>query len=196
MHKILIVLIFSCLAYAVQAQEITLQEEERDTTTIAENTFLELFKGKPGRAAFYGLIIPGGGQIYNRDWWKLPIAYGIEGFLVYRIINTTSNYNAYQDAYLEMLKGERTEFNGFTSVDAVKRVRDGYRKEKEFSYIYFLGGRLLVLFEAFIDRHLSEFDVSDDLSINIVPSPIGTFNAITYTYDISPSKDIVFKKFF
>ena len=80
--------------------------QDRDSTTIVENTFFDIFTGNPGRAAFYGLIIPGGGQIYNKRWLKLPFVYGLEGYLIYSIIDNSSSYNTYQDAYLLNLNGD------------------------------------------------------------------------------------------
>ena len=39
----------------------------------------QAFRPDPIRSMWLGLVFPGGGQIYNRKYWKLPIFYG--GFL-------------------------------------------------------------------------------------------------------------------
>ena len=37
----------------------------------------------PHRATIMARVLPGSGQIYNRQWWKLPILYGGIGATVY-----------------------------------------------------------------------------------------------------------------
>jgi len=164
-----------------------------DSTTIVENTFFDIFTGNPGKAAFYGLIIPGGGQIYNKKWLKLPIVYALEGYLIRSIITNTQSYNGYQDAYLANLNGEGYEYKGTSDVKILRGKRDEFRKSREYAWVFFIGGHLITIFEAFIDRHLMEFDVSDDLTFTPIMTDIGVFNGFTYTIPLNKKKTYTFK---
>jgi hypothetical protein len=130
-------------------------------TIIQRNSFLTLFEGKPGKAALYGLLIPGGGQIYNRKWWKVPLALGIDGGLTYVLIYNTTNYQSAQKEYVLALTNP-----GTGDVPRLKAKRDFYRKWREYSWVWLLAGHLLTVADAYVDRHLLGFDVSPDLSIN------------------------------
>ena len=140
-----IFLIASCVVYS---QDIPVIPENRnaneepnlstsDSTTIVDNTFFDIFTGNPGKAAFYGLIIPGGGQIYNKKWWKLPLVYGLEGYLVYSIVSNTNSYNRYQNAYILNLKSEPYEIDGTTDIGIIKSRRDSFRKAREYAWVFF-----------------------------------------------------------
>lgn len=200
-HLILIfILAFSC---PILAQDIPPIPDDNnrvqgnsnqiDSTTIVDNTFFDIFTGNPGKAAFYGLIIPGGGQIYNKKWWKLPLVYGLEGYLVYSIVTNTQSYNGYQSAYLDNLGGNVRVYLGTSDVSILKSKRDGFRKAREYSWVFFIGGHLITIFEAFIDRHLMEFDVSDDLTFAPIITDIGIFNGLTYTIPLNKKETYTFK---
>ena len=141
-------------------QAIILQDTSSNPndSIINKNGFFSLFKGKPGRAAFYSLIIPGGGQAYNRKYWKIPIAVGIDVSLTYVLIFNTNQYNKTQELYLNAIKDKDP------LVSRYKLQRDGARKAREYSYIYLIIGHLSTVIDAFVDQHLMDFDVSDDLT--------------------------------
>ncbi len=129
-------------------------------TIIQKNGFLTLFEGKPGRAALYGLLIPSGGQLYNRKWWKVPLALAIDGGLAYFLVSNTSNYRSAQSEYELILAGTITG-----DANRTKARRDFYRKWREYSWVYLIAGHLLTVADAYVDRHLMHFDVSPDLSL-------------------------------
>ena len=85
------------------------------------------------------------------------------------------------------------DVEGVTDVNILLSNRNKWRKQKEYSWIFFLGGHLITIFEAFIDRHLMEFDVSDDLTFEPVQSVIGAYPAFTYTIGLNKKKDVVYK---
>ena len=136
-------------------------------SVIVKNAFFKLFKGKPGRAALYSLVIPGGGQLYNKKYWKFPIAVAVDGGLGYNLWYQNKQYNTYQNLYTSAL------LTGSSRVSEYRENRNKFRKAKEFALLYLVLGHVLTTIDAYVDRHLMEFDISTDLTY-IVPgnSPV------------------------
>lgn len=174
--RILFTLLFSMVFLGASAQfssdefntSLPPQDSLNDGTDTldASNSIFDIFTGKPGKAAFYSLLIPGGGQYYNQRYWKIPLVLAAEGGAIYWLVFNSQKLNTWQDGYLAMRNGEVTEFMGSSNVTAIKGVRDGYRKNKEYAYIVVIIAHLVNVFDAFIDRHLIDFDIDDDLSYN------------------------------
>ena len=127
---------------------------------------LKAFSGNPGKAALYSAIIPSAGQIYNKNYWKVPIVLAAEGTAIFLIIDNGKNFREWRQAHIEFAAGERTEFRGATTTSQARRVRDQFEQFRDFSIIGTAAIHLIQIADAFIHRHLIEFDVSDDLSIN------------------------------
>lgn len=130
----------------------------------------KVFTPSPQRAALYGLI-PGGGQVYNRRYWKLPIVYGAMGGLFYLSQFNQKEYKRFKTAYQKELLGEVHEFSGLNLPATVLRnQRDYYRKSMEEYYIFMSLTYLLSIAEAYVDAHLRNFDINEDLSGQIHPT--------------------------
>jgi hypothetical protein len=160
-----------CLKIEISSTQINRQypnigdDIEADTidnesdTIVKKAGFLSLFKGEPGKAALYSLLIPAGGQIYNKKWWKVPLALGVDGGLTYVLIANRKSYKDAQAQYQKALSDPKS-----ANVSILKQQRDYYRKWSEYAWVWLIGGHILTVADAFVDRHLMNFDISDDLT--------------------------------
>ncbi len=127
----------------------------------------------PQKAALYSAILPGAGQIYNRKYWKAPIAWGGLGACVYFIHRNNAEFQRYKTAYLAQVDGDPAtvdEFNGRFSPETVRSVADQYQRWRDLSYIFLAGVYLLNVVDATVDGYFVHFDVGDDLSMDLGPS--------------------------
>ena len=131
------------------------------------------------RAIWMALVIPGGGQIYNRKYWKLPIIYG--GFLgcAYALTWNNRMYKDYSQAYLDIMDDDPNtkSYENFLphgvsaegKEDLFKKRKDFYRRYRDLSIFCFIGVYILSVIDAYVDAELSDFDISKDLGLKIEP---------------------------
>lgn len=155
--------------------QIEPQESNTVTDTIVDNelsSFKRMFSGKPGKAALYSLMVPGWGQVYNGKAWKVPLVYALEGAAVYFLINNVKKYNQYNNCYRTLVSEDILieDCGRVMNVSDAFLIRQNFRKQRELSYIYVVVAHLFQSIEAFIDRHLVDFDIDEDLSFQpIIP---------------------------
>jgi len=142
----------------------------------------------PKRALWLALVIPGGGQIYNRKYWKLPIVYG--GFIgcIYAMSWNSMMYRDYQQAYLDIMDDDpnTASYNKFlhlgrkidkTNEERYKSLfksrKDKYRRWRDLSFFVMIGIYAVSVIDAYVDAELSEFDISKDLTLKVRPAVIG-----------------------
>ena len=140
----------------------------------------------PSKATWSALVFPGGGQIYNHKYWKLPIVYG--GFLgcAYALNWNNQMYSDYSQAYLDIMDDDpnTASYEEFlpprydieANKDYLKRVfknrKDNYRRQRDLSIFCFIGVYLISVIDAYVDAELSNFDITDDLSVQVRPTTI------------------------
>lgn len=120
------------------------------------------------RSALYSALLPGAGQVYNRQSWKLGLVWGGIGITLYNLDNNISQYRRFRDAYELSVMGVEHELS-FLSENALKSYRDQFRSNLELNYIALGAIYVFNILEAFISGHLAGFDVSDDLSLRFPP---------------------------
>ncbi|MGB3617399.1 MAG: DUF5683 domain-containing protein, partial [Catalinimonas sp.] len=120
----------------------------------------------PRRAALLSTAFPGGGQIYNRQYWKLPIVWGGFAGAGYAIFFNTQQYNRYLDAYRLRTDGNPNtidEFDGTANPDVVRgftveqleRIQDVFRRNRDLSIILTTLGYVLQIADAYAIAHLA-----------------------------------------
>ena len=124
----------------------------------------------PHKAAIYSALIPGLGQVYNKKYWKLPIIYGATGILIYAFDFHNDQYNKYKTAYARMDAGEITEFEGIKDKSILLRAKDGYQRDRDLNVISLAALYLLNVVDATVDAHLFDYEITDDLSLNVQPT--------------------------
>lgn len=131
------------------------------------------------KATTLSTICPGAGQIYNRSYWKVPFVVGGFASLIYCVDWNNRGYQRFQKAYRLLADydanpdkypdGPTDEFRGRYSTSFIKNLKDSYRRNRDLCIIITAGIYILQIIDAHVDAHLRDYDISDDLSMNIEP---------------------------
>jgi len=115
----------------------------------------------PWLAVGMSAILPGSGQIYNADYWKAPVIWGLAGYWIYE---WTKLNNLYQDR--RILYEESVAASPPNGNPTYQDHRDFYRNERD-KFAWFMGALYMVnLVDAYVGAHLYDFDVSGDLGLD------------------------------
>lgn len=169
----------------------------------------------PRGAAWRAAALPGWGQVYNRQYYKLPFVYGGFAGIGYAAWSTHQDYVSYREAYWyaeprlwtdgepeypEFADAYRTFLERqdlppdaeLTELEAAQRrqrlaptlrqVRDNLRRNRDLLYIgvgLFYG---VTIIDAYVSAHLLDFDVGEDLSMGISPSPVGVHARVVLSF--------------
>lgn len=131
------------------------------------------------KATTLACICPGAGQIYNKSYWKVPFVVGGFASMIYCIDWNNRGYQRFKKAYsLRMAyesdptaypDGSPDEFKGRVASSTLKSYKDSYRRNRDLCIIITAGIYVLQIIDAHVDAHLKDYDISDDLSMNLEP---------------------------
>lgn len=177
------ILLDDTLAAITDSASVLIKKEHKRREKRDWNTW----RPDPKRALWLALVIPGGGQIYNRKFWKLPIIYG--GFMgcIYALTWNNMMYKDYSQAYLDIMDDDpgTASYNKFLHLGRqitpeneeqyqkiFKSRKDKYRRWRDLSFFVLLGVYAISVIDAYVDAELSVFDISKDLSLRVEPTVI------------------------
>lgn len=131
------------------------------------------------KATTLSTICPGAGQIYNKSYWRVPIVIGGLASTIYTVDWNNRGYKRFKTAYALRVdydknpdkypNGAADEFRGQYSATFLKNLKDSYRRNRDLCIILTAGIYLLQIMDAHVDAHLQDYDISDDLSMNMEP---------------------------
>ncbi len=138
-------------------QKVSIDSSGQAASQVAD-TLADNPRQKSALLAVLFSVIPGGGQVYNGSYWKVPIIWGVQAFFVSQWIANNKEYRSYQSQFSKSIttanpSGDPTLLDNRTT----------YLDQRD-SYAWYIAGTyLLSMLDAYVDAELSGFDVSPKL---------------------------------
>ncbi len=135
----------------------------------------------PRKATRRSALVPGWGQAYNKEYWKIPIVYGIIAIPVGMYIYNNDYYKKTKFGYEAKFKASQGDSSDLAAIDpeiknlsltSLQSYRNSFRRDRDYAILWFLLAWGLQVADATVFAHLKQFDVSNDLSMELNP----TFN--------------------
>ena len=132
----------------------------------------------PKRATRRSAIIPGWGQIYNKQYWKVPLVYGVLAIPASTYVYNNDLYLKTKFAYEAKFKAEKGDKSDLSKIDSklqnlsigsLQSYRNIFRRDRDYSIMWFILAWGVNVVDATVSGQLKEFDVSDNLSFRMVP---------------------------
>jgi hypothetical protein len=183
------VAVSNVLAATVQNDSIYLVSAS-DTVKVVETeeyVSKSTFQPDAQKSVWLAAVVPGLGQIYNRQYWKVPIIYGGALGLAYGITWNDRMYVDYRKGYVDLMdKDPNTNYFEYLLPEGVtlnnsnkdyytrviKTKLDNYRRNRDLCIIASAVFYLLTIIDAYVDAQMFDYDISSDLSLEVVPTVI------------------------
>lgn len=133
----------------------------------------------PKSVLYKSLIIPGWGQVVNKQIWKVPIIYGMFAGIGVYTSYVNVQYKDYRAAYYNSTQGEDNDFKFGPTPDRLEEInasqlqsnRNNLRNRRDLMFVIMGLAYGLNAIDAYIFAHMRSFDVSDDLSARTTVQP-------------------------
>jgi len=131
----------------------------------------------PSKVLYQSLMVPGWGQVTNRQIWKVPVIYGLLAGVTVYAFYANDRYDGYKAAYYNSFAQNTDLRFGPTPTyistgqppELYRTTRNTFRNRRDLSILGIVLIYGLNVADAYIFAHLRDFDVSDDLSLRFEP---------------------------
>ena len=144
------------------------------------------FQPNPKKAGLYSSIVPGLGQLYNKQYWKIPLIYTGLGVLGYFFVKNLNQYQDYRIAYIGRINNPypTDKYVNIYTTDQLSQLQNDYNKYLDMTVLFGSLGYMLQVLDAVTSAHLKNFDISRDISMRIRPViiPDGIGMGLVFNY--------------
>ena len=161
--QIFVGVILLCMSLFAYSQDISSPK----VSHVKTRDSLRVAKHSPTAAMLYS-IIPGGGQIYNRKYWKVPIIYGLFEVSGYFLYKYTSEMLLYKREFINRRDGHPDVLIPGLANSDDENILSMHQKghgNTELSLAATAPNYTQNYINAMVDEHLYYFDDSDHLSM-------------------------------
>jgi len=132
-------------------------------------------KPNAAKATVYSILLPGLGQIYNGELWKVPIYWGLMAGATHFFLENRLQYQRWRDMYNlindpEVSSSEKPPW----SAETAKYYRDVYRRYRDYSVLAMAIAYVLQIVDANVFAYMQDFEVNDDISMRLAPTVLPT----------------------
>ena len=190
MKKLLFLLFLLKLTSIIQGQVIRIDTskivniDKKIKVYSKQDSLKKFYKIIPRTATIRSAMVPGWGQVYNRQYWKLPLVAGAFAVNIYFIVRNDMRYHYYRNILGTTYAGGTTAtattfkvpiYDDPASIreynqDQLNNIVAGYRKNRDGSYLILLAVWAGNIVDANVTAHLKTFDMTDDISLKIQPT--------------------------
>ena len=125
------------------------QDQAEDNSSPSDSVFI--MQKSPWGAVLRSAVLPGFGQFYTESYWKIPVIWGAGALLISGWVYNNNLYKDNKDLYSN------------TGQILYQYRRDFYRNQRDNFTIYLVVLYILNLVDAYVDAHLYDFSVEEDL---------------------------------
>lgn len=144
-------------------------------------------------------MIPGWGQAYNKEYWKIPLVYGLLAIPTAAYFYNNNYYKKTKFAYEAKIKAAAGDSSDYAAIDpelinlstgSLQNYRNSFRRDRDYSILWFVLAWGLQVVDATVFAHLKQFNVSRDLSMQIHPqvNPVTRTPAFTLAFQLRDEK--------
>jgi len=135
---------------------------------------------QPGKATLYSILLPGLGQVYNHEAWKIPIYWGALIGSGHFWATNNKNYQRYRNIYRKASDPE-IAYDGPVKAETALYYRNVFRRYRDYSILATVAFYVLQIVDANVFAYMQDFEVSDDITLRMEPSVIMPDNTFAMT---------------